>query len=35
MHQILFGAEVPLCSLDRRMAQEQLDLFKLPTGGAA
>src|ERR1017187_7057624 len=32
--QILLGAEVPLGSLDRRVAQQQLDLLKLASGGA-
>src|ERR1035441_1485007 len=35
MHQILFGAEVPLGRLDRCMAQQQLDLLKLAAGRAA
>jgi hypothetical protein len=33
--QIQLGAEVPLGRLDRRMAQQQLDLLKLPADGAA
>jgi hypothetical protein len=31
--QILFGAEVPLGRLDRSVAQQQLDLFKLASAG--
>jgi hypothetical protein len=33
--QILFRPEVPLGRLHRRMAEEQLDLFKLPTSSPA
>jgi hypothetical protein len=32
VHQILLGPEVPLCHLDRCVAQEQLNLFQLPAG---
>jgi hypothetical protein len=35
MNQILFGAEVPLGGLNGRVAEEQLNLFKLTSTGAA
>src|SRR5215469_16560119 len=31
VHEILFGPEVPLRRLHRRVAQEQLDLLQFPT----
>ena len=34
VNQILLRAQVPFGRLDRRMAQEQLNLLQLPTGGA-
>jgi hypothetical protein len=35
MNQILLSAKVSLCRLNRCVAQKQLDLLKLATGGAA
>ena len=33
--QILLGAQVTFCRLNRGMPQQHLDLLKLPTGSAA
>ena len=35
MNEILFRAKVPFGGLDRRVAQEQLDLLQLAPGGPA
>src|SRR4030095_4883130 len=35
MYQILLGSQIPLGRLHRRVAQQQLDLFKLAAGCAA
>ncbi len=35
IHQVLLGAEVPFGRLNRGMPEQQLDVLKLPTGGAA
>jgi hypothetical protein len=35
MHQVLLGSEIQFGGLSRRVAQKQLDLFKLAAGGAA
>jgi hypothetical protein len=35
VHQILLGSQVTLRGLNRRVAQQQLDLFKFAAGRAA
>ena len=35
VNEVLFGSQIPLGRLDRRVAQKQLNLLKLPAGGAA
>jgi hypothetical protein len=35
MYQIQLGAQIPLCRLEGRVAQEHLDLLNLAAGSAA
>jgi hypothetical protein len=35
MDQVLLGSQVPFGRLDRRVAEQHLDLLEFPTGGAA